>query len=507
MNADAGRELLNLWPRAATDAQKRALVDSLPDDVQSPSVAALLGRALADGDLSTVIDAIDRLEKFETVPDAAIPGLVKALEPGQDLWHNDHAANLLRKVAPRARGALIAELRDRSELEWWAYPQTSPATLLGEIGNAAVDPLLDVLRNGKAEARIQAALALGKIRPARKDAIKALLAIKTPPEVKTQEEAALWQTATRALGEIGPTARLAVPRLLEEADSTLPTVRQEAITALGKIHAPEAIPRLRQVLSNKNEDAFVRRTAADALADIGPKAKTAVPELIACLDDPYVRKQCVVALGAIGPDAAAAVSRMIKILSNEKESSTPFIGAYFGPVLPKSAFNCILETVEAMGRIGRAARPAVPAIKKAMNEAGDHLLIDVADGALMRIGSREAVEAIRCDEMSHGEALQSPARLLNPEDTAKNAEQLYPTKIHGSGTISVPLVVRLDAAGKIMDVSHKSSPRPGAIDLMKDDFTAPAIGVGKLMRFSPATCINGIPTATRLQETVDFRLR
>ena len=54
-----------------------------------------------------------------------------------------------------------------------------------------------------------------------------------------------------------------------------------------------------------DEDPVVRRRAAGLLVNIGPKAKVAVPALIAALkdNDKDVRKNAALALGIIGPAA------------------------------------------------------------------------------------------------------------------------------------------------------------------------------------------------------------
>ncbi len=53
----------------------------------------------------------------------------------------------------------------------------------------------------------------------------------------------------------------------------------------------------------KDQDAFVRRAAAEALGGIGPEAKEAVPDLRAALKDRNVgvRQAAAVALRKIGP--------------------------------------------------------------------------------------------------------------------------------------------------------------------------------------------------------------
>jgi HEAT repeat protein len=62
-----------------------------------------------------------------------------------------------------------------------------------------------------------------------------------------------------------------------------------------------------------------RNAAAYEIAGMGPEAVSAVPALIAALDDssPVVRFPVTVALGEIGPGAKAAVPRLQQMVSEE----------------------------------------------------------------------------------------------------------------------------------------------------------------------------------------------
>src|SRR5215813_1203778 len=79
------------------------------------------------------------------------------------------------------------------------------------------------------------------------------------------------------------------------------TVRLAAARALGNIgpEAKEAVPDL--IAALKDQDALVRGYAAGALGNIGPGAKEAVPDLRAALkdQDSFVRGSAAYALGQI----------------------------------------------------------------------------------------------------------------------------------------------------------------------------------------------------------------
>jgi len=73
-----------------------------------------------------------------------------------------------------------------------------------------------------------------------------------------------------------------------------------------------------------SDDPEIQASAANALSRMGPKAKGAVPALIAALDSssPEVRDAAAQILGEIGPDAETAVESLIRIQKMERESLT-----------------------------------------------------------------------------------------------------------------------------------------------------------------------------------------
>ena len=83
------------------------------------------------------------------------------------------------------------------------------------------------------------------------------------------------------LGAFGPPARAAIPALLRAVQSSDPTVREGAVTSLGKIHSePEVvIPFLTKYL----DDDDLNDEAATALAEFGSLARPAVPKIIPLL--------------------------------------------------------------------------------------------------------------------------------------------------------------------------------------------------------------------------------
>ena len=164
------------------------------------------------------------------------------------------------------------------------------AAQAGDVTKLVVD-----LKSNDSDVRRSAAKGLAEMGPEAKDAAPALLAA-----LKNDKDLFVRRFAAKALGEV-----------------------EAAVTALGKMGEP-AVPPLIDALKNKSADpkkpkkgpaatdstAFVRTKAAEALGNMGPKAKSAVPALIDALKDPNVRTEAAIALGNIGPDAKSAVSAL-----------------------------------------------------------------------------------------------------------------------------------------------------------------------------------------------------
>jgi hypothetical protein len=108
-----------------------------------------------------------------------------------------------------------------------------------------------------------------------------------------------------ALSNIGPAAQRALPCLLDAAVDSDFSIRFNALTALGEIHArPElVVPVLVAALRNGDDS---RVYAEAALGDFGEDAKTAVPSLLELLkNEQPPRNFAAEALKRIDPEAAA----------------------------------------------------------------------------------------------------------------------------------------------------------------------------------------------------------
>jgi HEAT repeat protein len=168
---------------------------------------------------------------------SAAAALISALKNDKDLFVRRFAAQALGEVEADPKSAvpaLAAVLKedDKKELVEAAI------TALGKMGESAVPPLIDALKN--------------KAAAPKKDKPK-----KGP--APTDATALVRTKAAEALGTIGPKAKAAVPALSDALRD--PSVRTEAAIALGNIgpEAKSAIPALQDAVTakgNKKDKAF-----------------------------------------------------------------------------------------------------------------------------------------------------------------------------------------------------------------------------------------------------------
>jgi HEAT repeat protein len=133
-----------------------------------------------------------------------------------------------------------------------------------------------------------------------------------PPDAVTVREA-----AARALGNIGPDARAAIPALGKALRDKEGRVCWEAAGALRRI-GKEAVPSLCEALGAKH--ATVRHAAAYELGEMGPQAEAAIPALIQSLSDTnaQVRASAGYSLSRMG---TAAVPGLLEARAHGNETA------------------------------------------------------------------------------------------------------------------------------------------------------------------------------------------
>jgi len=276
-----------------------------------------------------------------------------------------------QEAAPQLIAALAANDPD---LRWRA------ARALGVIGDAQAVP---ALRKQAADSvplvRAQALFALGRLKAADEDSLKAIIGRMTDDDVQVR------RASIRALRMIEAPRQTVAPLVVKLLNDSDPTVAMRALSTFVE-GGVEVVPALRDTLKLRE----ARYWACIALSELGPQAKDAVPNLIEVLADdrPEIRLQATIALGEIGPDAKPAVGALNKLVDDPFESVRA-------------------TAVFALGRIGDPA--ALDALKKAAM-ATDPLQRMLASWALARVN--------RSDAQQLEEAIQRLVAGLGDKDRA-----------------------------------------------------------------------------------------
>lgn len=175
-----------------------------------------------------------------------------------------------------------------------------------------------------------------------------------------------------------------------------------AIGAAGP-KAKDAVPDLIAIV--RKDDKQTRNFAISALRDIGPAAKTALPVLVQMLDhkDFHTQYWACRALGALGADGRSAAPDLVRQLRARFPSVRSNAAAALGRIGPpagRQALDGLIQALDdpispvrenaaiALGRWGPAARPAAGKLKTKLQARGPETRIRAAQ-ALARIGAHE----------------------------------------------------------------------------------------------------------------------
>jgi len=182
--------------------------------------------------------------------DPSIESLIEALRSPSDARRETAAFALVERPDPRAVDALIAVLPTR---EWGIRHGATQA--LGNIGAAAVSPMLERLPTAGRWVRCDLVCALGRTGDLR--AVEPLI------EALGDEDSFIRRTAAHGLGKLGDPR--AVEPLIETLSDQRKPVRREAIEALLRIGRP-ALPSLDRVARGPSSP--LSRAAAMMARDI-----------------------------------------------------------------------------------------------------------------------------------------------------------------------------------------------------------------------------------------------
>jgi HEAT repeat protein len=190
------------------------------------------------------------------------------------------AARALARIGtPETAEILAKTLNDPSELT-----RLRMAENLERVGTLAIEPLVEIFKNGKPQAQILAARVLGNLRAAEtRSVLREAMLGGSFTDLRAQ--------ATLALGKIGDPED--IPALLEaSADESWP-VRAQVANALGMIGELSTIPTLQRLTVDK--EWWVRMNASRALAKMGPAGERALAQLLGS-EDHFARDRAAAAL-------------------------------------------------------------------------------------------------------------------------------------------------------------------------------------------------------------------
>ena len=300
---------------------------------------------------------------------AAIVALGRIGPPAKDasmdlakVLANDRYRADRRQAAALTLG-LIAEPADVVVPALRLALQENPNTLiareavlaLGKMGPAAKDAVDDIVKSLDTKAVGYRGLqALAAVGPDAKGAIGELTRRLADKKVENRKYAA------EALGRIGPAAKASIPALvkafrpLEDSDP----FRVAIVVAIARLegYPSRAVPFLKKCIDSSSP--AISSAAFTALGQLGDKGRGAVGALVIMTEKPDLRPggkpwQAIEALGNMGEVAAPAASYLIKIIEARAETR----GSPDKPIR--------LAAIEAVAKISPKDRTVLAALKKA----------------------------------------------------------------------------------------------------------------------------------------------
>jgi HEAT repeat protein len=362
-NDQVARELLHVLD-SDEDAGNRIEAASALEKIAPRSeefANDLIKAAKHDGNFEVRVRAMNALGRIGPPANAAIPFLITAIK-------EEHAVPArvaaVRSLVTIAKGddlvpIFVAALQHDAN----GAVRSAAAESLGKIGThapTAAEALKKSLADKDCSVRIAAAEALSKIDPQNMQGIHMLIeTLKTKDKAMFREGryGAMSHDAIAALGRIGPAAKAAVPALIaavkEEDSDPDHLTAAAAIQTLGKMGpaAKEAIPLLTELLKRN----FILSDAAiEALQELGPEAKSAIPALTHEMKSAvgWRRVRAALALCKIDGQGSQYVPVVVECLK-DSDPTTRFGAAH------------------ALGTIGPAATSAIPSLRAALNDEQD----------------------------------------------------------------------------------------------------------------------------------------
>jgi HEAT repeat protein len=269
-------------------------------------------------------------------------------------------------------------------------------------------------------------------RPAPKDAKYREKSVAEWIEVLESSEVDTVRRAIVCLGDYGPEAASAAPRLVRFFTDERAALIEDAVVSLASIGA-DAVPAILDLLKRKKKraSAEARQSALMCLFTMGPKAAAASEDLTALLKserDESLRGMAARALGASAQrpehllalaaaleDKAASVRRNAALaLADRGAEAVPAVPALCRMLQATEASDRKLAA-EALGKIGPAAERGTSALIAALDDSDWLVALNAAD-ALGSIGPKAAAAIAALERLKRSD---KPALRMGAEDALK----------------------------------------------------------------------------------------
>jgi HEAT repeat protein len=368
---------------------------------QPDEVIPIFAAVLENGDSGERYEAAEQLKEMGSLAALAVPALIKALTD-EEWTTRSNAAEALGEIGSKATTAVPALIRSLQHDDNFLV-QANAAQALGKIGDPKAIPILiAALKNEDDSVRFNAITAIETFGPKAKEAVPALIqtvqndeangwgaakalgtvdveGISSPVLIDAigDKNSTMRRFAAYGLQGIGRKAVAAEKALRDGLRDSDPGVRVAAAAAYWSItgKTEDAVRTLQSALQTA-DDWAAQMWAADALAEIGPAAKAAVPDLMTCLksDTRYVVTSSAKALGKIGPDAAAAVP----VLTAQLEKSD-------------DRYTCVC-IAHALWRINGSDK-SLPVLRDTLKNSRDFMAVSAAAEAIGEMGPQAVASA------------------------------------------------------------------------------------------------------------------
>jgi len=264
---------------------------------------------------------------------------------------------MIEPGAKEAVPALIKVLRDNDlEMRQWA---TRCLSRIGIGIESAIPELLKGMDSPDMELRVLSVTVLGKIGPAAKSAVPKLISFVRGPGSRISLE------AIEALGRIGGVEAASVmPELVPLLSDSYPhqSWTRKAVARLAPYNLPELIKGL------KNSDLTVKVEVIEALGEVGPKAKDAVPGLVELIRGPnlMLRSSSLTALSKI---RVGVLPKLFEVLGS-RAVNRPYEAAEVLQVETSKAIRTFID---------REDREAIPYIITALSNPNAEIRVNLVE--------------------------------------------------------------------------------------------------------------------------------